>query len=398
MPANAYLVAGLRSPIGGFGGTLRPLRATEYGSAVAAEVLQRHGVQPEAVQRVIGGMVLQDMTESNPARIVSQRLGIPDAVPAFTVNMQCCSSMLALILASQQVALEEIDCALVLGLESMSNAPHMVPGSRWGFRNGDGQFLDTLKECTLAGSRMWDDPRYMIDVAENHAKVDGFSREEMDEYAVVSHQRALAAIDDGRLRDEIVPIEVPQRRGGSKTFAEDEHPRRDISVEKLGALPAVQPDGVITAGNAAGINDGAAAALVCNDRGLAKLGLQPMARIVMPGTSMVGCDPQLMGYSCVDSLNAALLSAKLGVGDLDLIECNEGFAVQLLACERIGQWPRERLNVDGGAVALGHPVGMSGLRITIHLAHALRNRGLKRGGATVPAGSGLGTAVLLEAA
>ncbi len=398
MTSSAYLVAGLRSPIGGFGGSLSRLRASEFGSTVAAELLARNGVQPGDVQRVIGGMVLQDMTESNPARIVGQRLGVPDQVPAFTVNMQCCSSMQALILAAQQVSLDEVDCVLALGMESMSGAPHMVPGSRWGFRNGHGEFIDTLKECTLAGSKLWGDPRYMIDVAENHAKVDGVAREEMDEYAVVSHHRALDAIDQGRLKDEIVPIEVPERRGGTRRFDTDEHPRRDISVEKLARLGSVQDGGVITAGNAAGINDGAAAALVCNDRGLARLGLTPLARILMPGTAMVGCDPKLMGYSCVEALNAALLSAELAVEDLDLIECNEGFAVQLLACERAGQWPRERLNVDGGSVGLGHPVGMSGLRISIHLAHALKQRGLKRGGATVPAGSGLGTAVLLEAA
>ena len=197
MTANAYLVAGLRSPIGAFGGALRPLRATEFGSTVAAALLQQTGLKPDAVQRVIGGMVLQDMTESNPARIVAERIGVPHNVPAFTVNMQCCSSMTALILAAQQVALGEVDTALALGLESMSNAPHMVPGSRWGHRLGHGEFVDTLKECTLAGSKMWDDPWYMIDVAEHHAREDQVTREEMDEYAVVSHTRALAAMDAG---------------------------------------------------------------------------------------------------------------------------------------------------------------------------------------------------------
>jgi acetyl-CoA C-acetyltransferase len=215
---------------------------------------------------------------------------------------------------------------------------------------------------------------------------------------VVSHTRALDAIDNGRLNDEVVPITVPGRKGKTVTFDTDETPRRDISVETLAALPTVQEGGVITAGNAASINDGAAAAIVCNEAGLAKLGLDPLARIVMPGTSMVGCDPHFMGYSCVEALNASLASAEMKVDDLDLIECNEGFAVQLLACERMGGWSRDRLNVDGGSVGLGHPVGMSGLRITIHLANALKQRDLKRGGATVPAGSGLGTAVLLERA
>jgi len=395
---QAYLVSGVRSPIGRFGGALLPLRATEFGTTVAAALLERLGVQPAAVQRVIAGMVLQDMTESNPARIVATRVGVPAATPAFTVNMQCCSGMMALILAAQQVALGEADCVLALGLESMSNAPHMVPGARWGLRLTNAEFIDTLKECFLAGSKMWGDPWSMVDVAEHHAGVDGFSREEMDAYAVISHQRALAAQQAGRLAAELVPIEVPRAKGGSVLLERDESPRAEISLESLARLAPVKSGGAVTAGNASPINDGAAAALICNERGLARLGLDPLARILLPGTAQVGCEPSLMGYSCVTALDAALQSASLRVDDLDLIECNEGFAVQMLACERMGKWPRERLNVDGGAVAMGHPVGMSGLRIALHLAHALRERNGKLGGATVPAGSGLGTAVLLERA
>jgi len=397
MSEHVYLAAGLRSPIGRFGGSLQPLRATEFGTQVGNALLGRTGVAPGDVEHVIGGMVLQDMTESNPARIVSQRMGIPDQVPAFTLNMQCCSSMTALIQMAQAVKLGDVDIGLALGLESMSNAPHMVPGSRWGHRLGSAQFVDTLKECTMAGSSMWGDPWYMIDVAEHHAKEDGVNREEMDAYTIVSHDRALDAIEAGRLDDEIVPIDVPQRKGGSKRFERDENPRPNMTVEGLAQLPPVQEGGVITAGNAASINDGAAAALVCSEKGLAKLGLEPLAKIVMPGTALVGCDPHFMGYSCVDALNAALDAAEKKVDDLDLIECNEGFSVQLLACRDMGGWASERLNVDGGSVGLGHPVGMSGLRIAIHLANALKQRDLKLGGATIPAGSGLGAAVLLEA-
>ena len=398
MSEHVYLAAGLRSPIGRFGGSLQPLRATEFGTQVGNALLDRSGVKPADIEHVIGGMVLQDMTESNPARIVSQRMGIPDQVPAFTLNMQCCSSMTALIQMAQAVKLGDVEIGLALGLESMSNAPHMVPGSRWGHRLGSGQFVDTLKECTMAGSSMWGDPWYMIDVAEHHAKEDGVSREAMDAYTIVSHDRALEAIEAGRLDDEIVPIDVPQRKGGSKRFERDENPRPNMTVEGLAQLPPVQEGGVITAGNAASINDGAAAALVCSEKGLAKLGLEPLAKIVMPGTALVGCDPHFMGYSCVDALNAALDAAEKKVDDLDLIECNEGFSVQLLACRDMGGWASERLNVDGGSVGLGHPVGMSGLRITIHLANALKQRDLKFGAATIPAGSGLGAAVLLEAA
>ena len=395
MSRDVFLVDGLRSPIGKFGASLKPLRATEFGSTVAAALLDRVNLESEALDLIIGGMVLQDMTESNPARIVGMRVGVPHDVPAFTVNMQCCSSMAALIQATYQIAIGKVDVVMVLGLESMSNAPHMVPGSRWGHKLGSGVFLDTLRECTFAGSGMWGDPNDMINVAENHAAVDGISRQQMDEYAIVSHDRALAAIAAGRFADEVVPIKVPSRRG-SVVFDVDENPRAGTTADVLGELPSVRPGGVITAGNAATLNDGAVAAIIASADAINKHNLEPLARIVTEGTAMVGCDPNLMGYSCVDALNAALAGADRTVDDLDLIECNEGFAVQLLACEEMGGWDRERLNVDGGSVALGHPVGMSGLRISLHLAKALKQRDLSFGGATVPAGSGLGTAVLLE--
>ena len=398
MASQAYLVDGVRSPIGGLGGSLLPLRASQFGATVSQALLERNGVKPTDIEHIVAGMVMHDLIESNPARVVGKLIGVPDEVASFTLNMQCCSGMQALILAAQQVALEQYDCVLALGLESMSQAPHIVRGARWGLRMGGTVFHDMFTEASYAGSKMWDDPKVMIDVAEKHARVDGVSREDMDAYAVVSHTRALEAMDAGRLDDEIVPIEVPQRRSGAKLFERDEHPRPGISVEALAGLPPVQEGGTITAGNAAGMNDGAEAALVCNEKGLKKLGLEPLARFIMPGMAQVGCDPNLMGYSCVDALNAALQAAEMRTEDLDLIECNEGFAVQLVACQRQGQWASERLNVDGGSVGLGHPVGMSGMRIAVRLAHALKQRHLKRGGATIPAGSGLGTAVLLEAA
>jgi acetyl-CoA C-acetyltransferase len=393
---NAYLLDAARSPIGRYGGSLRPLRATEFGAQVAKGLLDRAGVEPTRVERVIAGMVLQDMTESNPARIVAQRIGLRDAVPAFTVNMQCCSGMVALILAAQQIALGEVDLILVLGLDSMSRAPHMLADARWGAGRAHVELTDTLVECTLAGSKMWGDPWDMIDVAEHHAAVDGVSRREMDEYTLVSHARALDAGEAGRLQGEIVAIDVPQARGGVRTFAADEHPRPDGSLAALSELPPVRAGGTITAGNAAGINDGAAAALVCSERLRSELAAAALARVRLPGTAMVGCDPHLMGYSAVHALDAAVAAAGTRVDELDLIECNEGFAVQLVACQRLGKWPEDRLNVDGGSLGFGHPVGMSGLRIALHLAHALGQRDLRRGAATVPAGSGLGAALVLE--
>ena len=394
---EVYLVDGLRSPIGRFGGALAPLRATEFASPVVTELLTRTGVPAAEVGQVIGGMVLQDMTESNPARIVAQRAGIPDSVPAFTLNMQCTSGMTALILAARQVAMGAAGCVLALGLESMSNAPYMVQGARWGLRLGDDRFIDSLQECKLAGSGMWGDPWDMIAVAEHHAEVDEVSRQEMDEYAVMSHQRAVAAMRAGRLADEIVPVEVPGKRG-PVLVSEDENPRADVTVERLAAMAPVRPGGTITPGNSSAHNDGAAAALICDAATVARLGLEPIARIVVPGLAMVGCDPHLMGYSCVLSAEAALAGAELGLDSIDLIECNEGFAVQMVACERKAKWPRDRLNADGGSVGFGHPVGMSGLRIVVHLAKALQQRDLRHGLATVPAGSGLGTAVVLRRA
>ncbi|MFF4763762.1 thiolase family protein [Streptomyces sp. NPDC001292] len=392
-----YLVDGLRSPIGRFGGALAPLRATEIATPVVTGLLARTGLSASEVEQVIAGLVLQDMTESNPARIVGQRVGVPDAAPAFTLNMQCASGMAALVMAARQVALGSVGCVLAVGMESMSNAPYTVQGARWGLRLGHGRFTDSLEECKLAGSGMWGDPQTMIDVAERHAQVDGVSRREMDEYAVVSHQRAVAAMEAGRFDDETVPVTVPHR-GGPVVVARDENPRADVSAERLAAMTPVRAGGTITPGNASAHNDAAAAALVCDAATVARLGLEPIARIVVPGTAMVGCDPHLMGYSCVLAAEAALAGAELSQDDVDLIECNEGFAVQMVACERKAKWPRERLNVDGGSVGLGHPVGMSGLRIVIHLAKALRRRDLRHGLATVPAGSGLGTAVVLERA
>lgn len=392
---EAYLVDGLRSPIGRFGGALAPLRATELASPVVTELLARTGVPAADVDQIIGGMVLQDMTESNPARIVGERTGVPSSAAAFTLNMQCTSGMTALILAAQQVAAGSAGCVLAVGLESMSNAPYMVQGARWGLRLGDGRFTDSLQECKLAGSGMWGDPWTMIDVAEHHADVDGVSRQEMDEYAVLSHQRAIAAMEAGRLDEEIVPVTVPHR-SGPVVVSRDENPRAGTSAEGLAAMHPVRAGGTITAGNSSAHNDGAAAALICGARTIDRLGLEPIARIALPGTAMVGCDPHLMGYSCVLAAEAALAGAGLGLDAIDLIECNEGFAVQMVACERKAKWPRERLNTDGGSVAFGHPVGMSGLRIVVHLAKALRWHDLRHGLATVPAGSGLGTAVVLE--
>ncbi|MCA1736927.1 MAG: acetyl-CoA C-acetyltransferase, partial [Actinobacteria bacterium] len=232
MSREVFLVEGLRSPIGKFGGALQPLRATEFGSSVASALLHRVNLEADALDLIVAGMVLQDMTESNPARIVGMRVGIPDRVPAFTINMQCCSSMAALIQASYQVAVGAADLVMVLGLESMSNAPHTVPGSRWGHRLGSATFLDSLRECTLAGSGMWGDPKYMIEVAENHTVVDGFSRQQMDEYTVVSHERALAAAAAGRFDDEIFPIELPSSNG-VVAFDADENPRPGTTVDSL---------------------------------------------------------------------------------------------------------------------------------------------------------------------
>lgn len=394
---EVYLVDGLRSPIGRFGGALAPLRATEIATPVVTELFARTGVPAAAVEQVVGGMVVQDMTESNPARIVGQRAGVPDSAAAYTLNMQCASGMAAVINAARAVALGAADCVLAVGLESMSNAAHMVDGARWGLRLGHTRFIDSLDECKLAGSGMWGDPWTMIDVAEHHAEVDGVSRAEMDEYAVLSHHRAAAAIEAGVLDDEVVPIDVTGPKGTTRV-ERDENPRAGITIEKLAAMAPVREGGTITPGNASAHNDAAGAAILCGAATVAEYGLKPIARVVVPGLAMAGCDPHLMGYSCVLAAEAALAGAELSQDAIDLVECNEGFGVQMVACERKAKWARDRLNVDGGSLGFGHPVGMSGLRIVVHLARALRTRDLRYGLATVPAGSGLGTAVVLERA
>jgi acetyl-CoA C-acetyltransferase len=394
---DAYLLDGARTPIGRFGGALKPMRAVEFTAALVGRLLERAGVPASEVERVIAGRVIQEMTESNPARVVARLVGIPDRAAAFTLNMQCCSGMAAFLQAAQAVQLGEADCVLALGLESLSNAPYICTDMRWGTRRGAGRLVDLLEESSFAGSKLWGEPMTMIDVAEHHVEVDGIGRDEMDEYAALCHRRAVDARTEGRLRNEIIPIDVPGPSGTAERFEHDEQPRPDTSAEKLASLRPVREGGSVTAGNAAPVNDGAAAAIVCSERMLDKLDARPLARLTPHGSAMVGCDPQLMGYSAVDAVDAALKRAALELDQMDLIECNEGFAVQLLADAKIGAWPIERLNLDGGSLALGHPVGMSGMRIVVHLAHALRERNLDRGVGAVPAGSGLGTAVVLEA-
>ncbi|MCL4449482.1 MAG: thiolase family protein [Actinobacteria bacterium] len=393
---KVYLLDGLRTAIGKFGGRLSSLRPTEFTATVVSELIKRTGIPLDAVEQVIAGKVVQDLTESNPARIVARRVGIPDSAPAFTLNMQCASGMAALILAAQQIAMGNADCVLALGMESLSRAPFMLSRARWGYRLGNGELVDTVKESGFAGSKMWGDPWTMIEVAEHHAKVDGITRAEMDDYALQSHQKAAQAVRSGRLKPEIVPIEVLEKRGETQVFEVDEHVRNDIDLDELARLNPIMQGGSITAGNSSGLNDAGAAGLVVSEKFISDHSLTPLAEVDMRAGTMIGCDPTLMGYSANEALDMALSRAGLVVDDLDLIECNEGFAVQLVACARKGNWPLDRLNLDGGSVGLGHPVGMSGLRIAVHLAHALVNKDLSLGAATVPAGSGLGAAIVLK--
>ncbi len=392
---NAYLVDGVRTPIGKFGGALKSLHATQFAAVVARELLSRNHVEPEGIQRVVTGRVVQDMTESNPARVVGLCIGVPETAAAYTINMQCCSGMAAFMQAAQAVQVGEVDCVLALGLESLSNGTYALPDLRWGARLGGGQVTDILQECSYAGSKMWGNPMAMFDVAENHARVDGITRLEMEEYAVLCHRRTIEAIAGGRFASEVVTVDV-NNGSGTVPFAVDEHPRADTSLEALAQLRPIRPNGTVTAGTSSGLSDGAAAALVCNERALGLLGVAPLAKVVPVGTAMVGCDPNLMGYSAVEAVALALRNSGRNLADMDLIECNEGFAVQLIADVRMGEWPMDRVNLDGGSLALGHPVGMSGMRVLVHLAHSLKARNLEQGVSVVPGGSGLGTAVILE--
>ncbi|MBO9350595.1 MAG: acetyl-CoA C-acetyltransferase [Thermomicrobium sp.] len=389
--ATPVIVAAVRTPIGRFGGVFKDLPAWRLGASAIAGALSRVGLEPAAVEDVIMGNVLQAGQGMNPARRASMTAGLPDSVPAVTVNMVCGSGLRAVVMAAQAIALGEAQIVVAGGMESMSQAPYLLTGARFGYRLGHGMLVDSLLAEGLTDA--FHDCHMGI-TAENIAREYGIGREEQDRYAVESQRRAALAWETGAFADEIIPVELPGRQG-SELVTRDEHPRPETTLEGLLRLrPAFDPAGTVTAGNASGINDGAAALVVMVEERARALGLEPLARI--RSWAWAGVPPRVMGLGPIPALRQALARAELRIEDLDLYEVNEAFAVQVLAVQRELGLDPQRLNIHGGAIALGHPIGASGARILVTLVHALRRTGGRYGAAALCIGGGMGIAVIVE--
>jgi len=389
---NEVILAGaVRTPIGTFGGSFAETPATELGAVALREALKRAGVAPEQVDEVIMGNVLSAGLGMNPARQAAIAAGIPDTVPATAINKVCGSGLKAVALAAQAIILGDADVVLAGGMEGMSSAPYLLPKARYGYRMGHGEVIDHMIKdglwCSLTDC-------HMGNTAENIALEREVSRADQDEFSVQSQQKAAAAWDNGRFSGEIVPVEVKQRKG-TVTVDRDEHFRPDTSMEALSKLrPAFAPDGSVTAGNASGINDGAAVVVVMSRKKAEELGVKRMGSVRSYATA--GVPPRIMGIGPVPATQKVLAKSGLSLDDIDLIEANEAFAAQSLAVGRELGWDWERVNVNGGAIALGHPIGASGARILVTLLHEMKRREAKRGLATLCIGGGQGIAMVVE--
>jgi acetyl-CoA acetyltransferase family protein len=388
---DIFIIGGARTPMAEYAGKLKDFSALDLGGLAARATLERTGVKPEAVDHVVFGNVLQTSSDAvYGARHVGLKAGLPVEVPALTVNRLCGSGIQAAVSGGQMIRLDEADIVLTGGMESMSQAPHVIRGLRSGLRLGQGQLEDTLWSalldthcgCTMAVT------------AENCAAKYAIPREEQDRYAIRSQQLADKAWKEGRIGEEVVPVEIKSRKG-VEVFAQDDHMRPDSTLDGLAKLPAAfSKNGCVTAGNASGIVDGGAALLLASGAGVKKHGLTPLARLTHWAT--VGVEPTLMGMGPAPATRLVLERAGLTLADVDLIEVNEAFAAQYLAVEKELGLDRERVNVNGGAIALGHPLGMTGTRLLLTLTLELRRRGLKRGLATACIGGGQGIAALVE--
>ncbi|HKR15009.1 MAG TPA: thiolase family protein [Pyrinomonadaceae bacterium] len=386
---NVYLAGAVRTPIGKFGGTLASWSAADLGVAVAQESLRRAGIAPKQIAEAIWGCARQAGGGPNVGRQITYRAGVPQTVPAFTVNQACGSGLKAIILAAQEVMLGRADAVLAGGTESMSRVPYFAEGARWGTRLGNTQLVDGMYRDGFA------DPLsglLMGETAENLARQYEISREEQDQFALRSQQRAQAAIESGRFDDEVLPLEIEGRKGKTN-FARDEHYRAGTTLQDLAKLPPVfSKEGTVTAGNSSGITDGAAALVVLSER--AARNTKPQARIV--DYEITGVAPEIMGIGPVPAIRALLARQKLTLDQIDLIELNEAFAAQVIACDRDLGFLPDRLNVNGGSIALGHPIGCTGVRITTTLLHEMEKREAKLGLATLCVSGGMGLALLLE--
>jgi acetyl-CoA C-acetyltransferase len=392
MAKEAVIVSANRTAIGSFQGSLAGIPATELGSIVIREALQRAGVDPIQVDEVIMGNVLQAGLGQNPARQAWIKAGYQETVPAMTINKVCGSGLKAVMLAAQAIKADDADVIIAGGMENMSRAPYLLEGARAGFRMGDGKAVDSMVRDGLWCAF---NDYHMGVTAENIAAQYGLSREQQDEFALRSQQRAEQALAADRFREEIVPVAVPAKKGDSVLFEKDEYPRFGTTKEVFGRLrPAFKADGTVTAGNASGINDGAAALMVMSADKAAALGLKPMARIV--GYAASGLDPAFMGLGPIAATKKLFEKTGFTMDDIDLVEANEAFAAQSLAVGQDLQIPLDKLNVNGGAIALGHPIGASGARILVTLLHELEKRQGQRGLATLCIGGGQGVSMIVE--
>jgi len=389
---EVVIVSAVRTPIGSFGGALKDVPAVDLGALVIKEAVNRAGIKGELVEEVVMGNVIQAGLGQNVARQAAVKAGLPVEVPAMTINKVCGSGLRTVSLAAQMIKAGDVDVVVAGGMESMSQAPYVLKGARWGQRMGDGKMVDSMINDSL-----WDafNNYHMGVTAENIAKEWNLTREEQDEFALNSQLKAEAAIKAGKFKDEIVPVLIPQRKGEPKVFDTDEFPRFGSTIEGLGKLrPAFIKDGTVTAGNASGINDGAAAFVVMSAEKAEELGITPLAKIVSYGQK--GLDPAIMGYGPFHATKKALEVANLKIEDLDLIEANEAFAAQSLAVAKDLNFDMSKVNVNGGAIALGHPVGASGARILVTLLYEMQKRDAKKGLATLCIGGGMGTALIVE--
>jgi len=392
MSDNVVIVGAARTAIGTFGGSLASLPASELGAKVISELLQRSGIKPEQVDEVILGQVLTAGCGQNPARQSTLNAGLPQETPAMTINKVCGSGLKAVHLAMQAVACGDAEIVVAGGQESMSQSPHVVPDSRNGQKMGDWKLKDSM---IIDG--LWDafNQIHMGVTAENIAKKYDFSREAQDTFAAESQQKAEAALASDRFRDEIVSLEIPQRRGDPLVFDKDEFPRAGTTVEKLAKLrPAFDREGTVTAGNASGLNDGAAAVVVMSEAKAQELGLKPLATI--RAFAATGVDPAIMGTGPISASSKCLEKAGWTPADLDLVEANEAFAAQAMSVNKEVGWDLSKVNVNGGAIALGHPIGASGARVLVSLLHEMQRRDAKKGLATLCIGGGMGVAMAVE--
>ncbi|MFZ5632257.1 MAG: acetyl-CoA C-acetyltransferase [Bacillota bacterium] len=389
---EAVIVSSVRTAVGKFGGSLNGIPAVDLGALVIKEAVKRAGIDEKLVDEVIMGNVLQAGLGQNPARQASIKAGVPQEVPAWTLNIVCGSGLKAVGTAARQIWSGEADIVVAGGMENMSMAPYLIDRARWGYRMGDGKIADAMIKDGLWCA--FNDVHMGI-TAENIAEKYGITREEQDLLSVASQEKAVAAIDAGRFRDEIVPVVIPQKKGDPVVFDTDEFPRRGTTMEALAKLPpAFKKGGTVTAGNASGINDGAAACVVMSADKARELGVKPL--FIIKSTATAGVDPAYMGLGPIPSSRKALKKAGLGVTAMDLIEANEAFAAQACAVIKQLELPMEKVNVNGGAVALGHPIGASGARILVTLLHEMKKRGSKYGLATLCIGGGQGTAMVVE--